>query len=601
MVKKTDYIVASMTSWKKRIGDVPHTIRLMSEQTLRPDRIVLNLAEEEFPGKEKDLPRELTSLIGSVPNFEIFWVKKNTKPYKKLIPSLERFPNDVIITVDDDVEYPKNFVELMYCKFLDYGKKSPVTGSHFKWDGDIFIPNGGFNLVKKEFFGPYLDDLYNDLYLKDPAKYPFSDLIFAYAILLNGKRYKAIETDMNKIRMKTHDNKTALTNYNSVSNKAASNEEHKLIREYIKRKYGKTYDDLLAAPIIVNFTTWKKRDWCVPFMIEEFKKQTLKPSKIFCWLSREEYDEKNLPESLAKGEANSDFEIKWVDKNTYCHKRHEVFKEYNDCYNIFIDDDNIYPPSLLKELYTASKSKQNTIISYIGYTQEYEGTQRKMNPYKKNLGDSFKHTFLGNGVVFPPYIFPYKSFEYANMRDKITPVCDESWLVPWFIKNDVKFNVLHDRSQMRDFKHFEGSQDSGTAVFVDMNKNSGGGVRNKEKYFSGTIKFLGIEDKVKKIWPKFNIDKCAGIVSKQAEKKKVIAVKIPNSKMNILPAEVNKLIAREKSACLVVVHTTTSAIPDSVKKYINSSRVKIAICNHGNSFGDIKAKTKEYISKNIKG
>lgn len=38
--------------------------------------------------------------------FEIYLVKENTSVFKKLMPSLHRFKEDLIITVDDDVLYP---------------------------------------------------------------------------------------------------------------------------------------------------------------------------------------------------------------------------------------------------------------------------------------------------------------------------------------------------------------------------------------------------------------------------------------------------------------------------------------------------------------
>ena len=63
---------------------------------------VLYLAKEEFPRREKNLPRELLALKSD--RFEIRWTK-NVRPYKKLIPALRDFPDDIIITFDDDIFY----------------------------------------------------------------------------------------------------------------------------------------------------------------------------------------------------------------------------------------------------------------------------------------------------------------------------------------------------------------------------------------------------------------------------------------------------------------------------------------------------------------
>lgn len=61
-------------------------------------------------------------------------------------------------------------------------------------------------MIKREFFGDYLDDLYENLVLPNIDDFPFADPIITYASLLNGKRYKfTVGFDMRKIRMVTHD------------------------------------------------------------------------------------------------------------------------------------------------------------------------------------------------------------------------------------------------------------------------------------------------------------------------------------------------------------------------------------------------------------
>ena len=40
-----------------------------------------------------------------------FGLKKNNNVFKKLIPTINRFKEDLIITVDDDVFYPNDMIE----------------------------------------------------------------------------------------------------------------------------------------------------------------------------------------------------------------------------------------------------------------------------------------------------------------------------------------------------------------------------------------------------------------------------------------------------------------------------------------------------------
>ena len=101
-------IVVSLTSYPKRIGTVNQVIETLLCQTLKPKMIVLWLADSQFPNRESDLPEQLTSLISS--RFQIRWTG-DTRSYKKLIPALKAFPEDIIITVDDDILYQPEMVE----------------------------------------------------------------------------------------------------------------------------------------------------------------------------------------------------------------------------------------------------------------------------------------------------------------------------------------------------------------------------------------------------------------------------------------------------------------------------------------------------------
>jgi hypothetical protein len=84
---------------------VHKTIETLLNQSHKADKVILWLAEEEFPNKEKGLPRELIQLIKS--GLTISWCR-DIKSYKKLIPALEKYPKSIIVTADDDLYYQKN-------------------------------------------------------------------------------------------------------------------------------------------------------------------------------------------------------------------------------------------------------------------------------------------------------------------------------------------------------------------------------------------------------------------------------------------------------------------------------------------------------------
>ena len=50
------------------------------------------------------------------------------RSYKKLIPTLKRYPDDIIITADDDILYPCNMVSDLYDTYTKY-KGEPIVVS----------------------------------------------------------------------------------------------------------------------------------------------------------------------------------------------------------------------------------------------------------------------------------------------------------------------------------------------------------------------------------------------------------------------------------------------------------------------------------------
>lgn len=64
-----------MTSWTKRIHKVLGVVKRILSNTVVPDKIILNLAEDEFVNKEKDLPSDLVEFSKTNDIFDIYWVK----------------------------------------------------------------------------------------------------------------------------------------------------------------------------------------------------------------------------------------------------------------------------------------------------------------------------------------------------------------------------------------------------------------------------------------------------------------------------------------------------------------------------------------------
>lgn len=94
-------LVVSLTSFPARIPDVWITVESIFQQDYKPSKVVLVLAEPEFPGRK--LPRSLERQIRR--GLEVLWVQENTRSYKKLLPVRQKYPDSHIVTFDDDIIY----------------------------------------------------------------------------------------------------------------------------------------------------------------------------------------------------------------------------------------------------------------------------------------------------------------------------------------------------------------------------------------------------------------------------------------------------------------------------------------------------------------
>lgn len=123
-MKEFPKIYISLTTIKNRVNYLPQVIESLLGQNLKADLIFLNVSKEAYlldEGiSETDIPAEVLN-----------WKKeglvkvnfvKNTGPYRKLLPVLqEKYEeNCIIVTADDDVIYPPDWLEKMIKTSQEY-------------------------------------------------------------------------------------------------------------------------------------------------------------------------------------------------------------------------------------------------------------------------------------------------------------------------------------------------------------------------------------------------------------------------------------------------------------------------------------------------
>ncbi len=101
-------LVVSLTTFPGRIGDVCLTLFSLMRQTTPPDAIVLWLAREQFPLGDEELPPPISRLTDK--GLSVKWCE-NIGSFKKYIPALREFSDCTIVTADDDLFYPPDWLE----------------------------------------------------------------------------------------------------------------------------------------------------------------------------------------------------------------------------------------------------------------------------------------------------------------------------------------------------------------------------------------------------------------------------------------------------------------------------------------------------------
>lgn len=108
-------IIVSMTTFPARIDSVWLVIESLLRQTVLPYKIILWLSIDQFNSIEC-LPESLKKRQNDI--FEIKLVENDYRSHKKYLYAFVENPNDIVITVDDDIFYPSTMVETLYKEHL---------------------------------------------------------------------------------------------------------------------------------------------------------------------------------------------------------------------------------------------------------------------------------------------------------------------------------------------------------------------------------------------------------------------------------------------------------------------------------------------------
>jgi hypothetical protein len=102
--------IASITTYPARFEYFLKAVKSIDMQSVRSKFLVVNIAKEDMLAAEKDLVRRTKFAYSKR---IIFQYVDNLRPLNKLLPTAREFPNETIITFDDDILYPKDRVKTL--------------------------------------------------------------------------------------------------------------------------------------------------------------------------------------------------------------------------------------------------------------------------------------------------------------------------------------------------------------------------------------------------------------------------------------------------------------------------------------------------------
>ena len=103
-----EQVVISLTSYPARINKIHLCISSILRQEYQPDTVLLYLSKEQFPQGETSLPKKLVELKRH--GLEICFVEGDIRSYKKIFYAAKKYMESVLVTADDDVLYPENWL-----------------------------------------------------------------------------------------------------------------------------------------------------------------------------------------------------------------------------------------------------------------------------------------------------------------------------------------------------------------------------------------------------------------------------------------------------------------------------------------------------------
>lgn len=218
-------IIVSLTSYSKRLPRTYWTIESIFEQSIKADRVILYLDEGE------QIPKRLLDMQNR--GLEIQIRPENISVHKKYYYAIKENPEDIIITVDDDIYYEKDLIASLMDSYKRYphavsarrvhkmtkDEKGNLSGYN-NWDGEcesVIKPSMGLFAigVGGVLYPPHCmpEELFNKAVFKDICMRN-DDIWLKFMQILNNVPVVYVRGNYHQVMPVVTDNTSALSNTN---------------------------------------------------------------------------------------------------------------------------------------------------------------------------------------------------------------------------------------------------------------------------------------------------------------------------------------------------------------------------------------------------
>ena len=259
--------------------------------------------------------------------------------------------------------------------------------------------------------------------------------------------------------------------------------------------------------IIVSLTSYPARMGTIHTAIESIYRQTMQPDEVVLWLYRGQFpDGYRFPDSLdyclSKG-----LKVRWIDDDIKPHTKYfYALQEYSDDLVITVDDDAVYPPTRIEELYKSHLRFPKAVISARVHRMTFT-TDGDILPYAQWERNStrfinrpmYSLCALGvGGVLYPPCTLPPEAYNADAIKS--TCLCaDDIWLK--FMEILAGVPVVRSDSENLSEPTIEGTQ---TEALLKTNCGQGANDIQLKNVVEYCERELGAEDPLGRIYRRYS-------------------------------------------------------------------------------------------------